>query len=113
MDKLKQYQTIIRKVLSEYAAFLESSPDRNYRVAMLFDDEHAQYAVRRIGASEKKRFRYTDIHIAITSGKIWIEEDMTEDGIATALLEQSIPQRDLVLGFQLPYVREQLAFAVA
>ena len=55
------------------------------------------YAVRRIGAWEKKRFRYTDIHISITNGKIWIEEDMTEDGMATALLEQGIPKRDIVL----------------
>lgn len=113
MDRLKHYQAVIRKVLSEYAAFLQSSPDLNYKVAILFDDEHAQYAVRRIGAWEKKRFRYTDIHISITNGKIWIEEDMTEDGIASALLEQGIPKSDIVLGFQPPYVREQMEFAVA
>jgi len=76
MDKLKHYQAAIRKVLSEYAAFLQSSPDLNYKVAILFDDEQ------------------------------WIEEDMTEDGIATALLEQGIPKRDIVLGFQPPYIRE-------
>ncbi len=49
MDKLKQYQKVIRQVLTDYARFLESSPDANYKVAMLFDDEHGQYAVRRIG----------------------------------------------------------------
>lgn len=113
MDKLKQYQAIIRKVLTEYAAFLESSPDRNYKVAMLFDDEHGQYAVRRIGDWTKKRFRYTDVHISITNGKIWVEEDMTEDGIVNALLEEGIPKSDIVLGFQPPYIREQMEFAVA
>lgn len=113
MDKLKQYQKVIRQVLTDYARFLESSPDANYKVAMLFDDEHGQYAVRRIGTWEKKRFRYTDIHISPLNGKIWIEEDMTEEGIATALLEQGIPKSDIVLGFQPPYVREQMEFAVA
>ncbi len=38
---------------------------------------------------------------------------MTEDGIATALLEQGIPKREIVLGFQPLYVREQMEFAVA
>lgn len=113
MDQLKQYQRAIRKVLTEYATFLESSPDRNYKVAKLFDDEHGQYAVRRIGDWQKKRFRYTDLHISITNGKVWIEEDMTEDGIANALVEAGIPQNAIVLGFQPPYVREQMAFAVA
>ena len=113
MDKLKQYQTAIRKVLTEYAEFLQSSPDLNYKVSILFDDEHGQYAVRRIGDWEVKRFRYTDIHISVTNGKIWIEEDMTEDGIVTALLEQGIPKSDIVLAFQPPYVREQMEFAVA
>lgn len=113
MDKLKLHQTVIRKVLTDYATFLESSPDLNYKVAMLFDDEHGQYAVRRLGSWEKKRFRYTDIHISLSNGRIWIEEDMTEDGIATALLEQGIPKSDIVLGFQPPYVREQMEFAVA
>lgn len=106
MDKLKHYQAVIRKVLTEYATFSQSSPDLNYKVAMLFDDEHAQYAVRRIGTWEKKRFRYTDLHISITNGKIWIEEDMTEKGIANALLAEGIPKSDIVLGFQPPYIRE-------
>lgn len=112
MDRLK-YQQVIRQVLTEYALFLESSPDKNYKVAMLFDDEHGQYAVRRLGSWDKRRFRYTDIHISITNDKIWIEEDMTEEGIATALLEHGIPKRDIVLGFQPPYAREAMEFAVA
>lgn len=45
MDQLKQYQAVIRRVLTEYAAFLASSPARNYKVAVLFDDEHEQYAL--------------------------------------------------------------------
>lgn len=113
MDKLKHYQTVIRKTLTDYATFLQSSPDLNYKVAMLFDDEHGQYAVRRIGDWAKKRFRYTDIHISIANGKIWIEEDMTEEGIANALVEAGIPKSDIVLGFQPPYIREQMEFAVA
>ncbi len=113
MDSVAEYKKIIRNVLTTYAKFLESSPDLNYRVAVLFDGEHGQYAVRRIGSWEKKRFRYTDLHLSLTNGKVWIEEDMTENGIADELVARGIPKSDIVLGFQPPYVRAALDFAVA
>jgi len=45
--------------------------------------------------------------------KIWIEEDMTEDGIATYFLEQGVPREDIVLAFHPPFMRPLTEFAVA
>jgi hypothetical protein len=45
--------------------------------------------------------------------KIWIEEDMTEDGIATYFLEQGVPREDIVLAFHPPFIRPLTEFAVA
>jgi len=45
--------------------------------------------------------------------KIWIEQDWTEDGIATELMKAGVPPEDIVLAFQEPEVRALGEFAVA
>ena len=45
--------------------------------------------------------------------KIWIEEDWTEEGVATYFLEHGVPNQDIVLGFQPPQMREYTEFAAA
>jgi hypothetical protein len=82
-------------------------------VVLVFDDEHNQYLLRRLGWGENSRIRQTDLHLAIRDGKIWIEEDWTEEGIATYLLEHGVPNHDIVLGFQPPQMRPFTEFATA
>jgi len=43
----------------------------------------------------------------------WIEQDWTEKGIATELLESGVPNEDIVLGFRHPERRPLTEFAVA
>ena len=107
MDRVNQYQEIIRAVMSEYAAFLIAPPIPKYKVALALDDEHGQYMLRRVGWSASERYQYTDLHLMLDNGKIWIEEDMTEDGITQELVAQGVPRDDIVLGFQPPYLRLQ------
>jgi hypothetical protein len=52
------------------------------------------------------------MHIDIKDGKIWIQHDGTEVGIATLLLEQGVPANDIVLGFHTPFMRQFTEFAV-
>ena len=107
MDRIDQYQKIIREVMSEYAAFLAVPPTPKYKVALALDDEHGQYMLRRVGWSEKERYQYTDLHLMLDDDKIWIEEDMTEDGITQELVAQGVPREDIVIGFHPPYLRSQ------
>ena len=66
-----------------------------------------------MGWTPDSRMRQTRLHIALKNGKIWIEEDWTEEGIATFFLEQGAPHDDIVLGFQPPEMRPYTEFATA
>jgi len=59
------------------------------------------------------RFVPCPIHIEIQNGKIWIQRDFTEEGIANQLLEIGVPKTDIVLGFRAPYVRQFTEFSVS
>ena len=49
----------------------------------------------------------------LKDGKIWLEEDWTEQGIATELLKAGVPKEAIVLAFQPPEMRQLSEFAVA
>ena len=68
-----------------------------------------------VGWSEKPRRRVHGclIHIDILDGKVWIQRDGTEDGVALDLEEAGIPKSDIVLGFQEPEVRHLTEYAAA
>lgn len=53
------------------------------------------------------------MHVRLRNGKIWIEEDGTEDGFASHLLEAGVPKSDIVLAFHAPWERQYTEFAVA
>jgi len=113
MDRVDMYITLIKQALREYVALVQKSPHLPYQVVMAFDDEHHQYLVRKVGWKENKRILKTVLHLALQNGKIWIEEDLTEEGIATWLLEHGVPHTDIVLSFQPPLMRAYSEFAVA
>jgi hypothetical protein len=49
--------------------------------------------------------------VRLCHGKFWIEDDMTEEGIATDLLQAGVPKEDIVLAFQPPEARQFTEFA--
>ncbi|MGC1305871.1 MAG: element excision factor XisI family protein [Phormidesmis sp.] len=51
------------------------------------------------------------MHLDIKDGKIWIQHDGTEAGIATQLLELGVPANDIVLAFHSPNMRKFTEFA--
>ena len=48
----------------------------------------------------------------IKDGKIWIQHDGTEVGIALELVKQGVPKHDIVLGFHAPFKRQFTEFAI-
>jgi len=58
------------------------------------------------------RLRTTVIHIDIRAGKVWIQHDGTEDGVAGELVEAGIPREQIVLAFHHPSKRKYSEFAV-
>jgi len=53
------------------------------------------------------------VHVEIIGGKIWIQADWTERGVAADIEEAGIPKSDIVLGFQPPHIRPYTEYAVA
>jgi hypothetical protein len=53
----------------------------------------------------------TIIHVDIRDGKIWIQRDFTEEGVASELVDLGVPKTDIVLCFKLPYMRQFTGFA--
>jgi hypothetical protein len=53
------------------------------------------------------------VYVRLRDGKFWVEEDWTEEGIATALLTAGVPKEDIVLAFHEPKMRQYTDFAVA
>ncbi len=113
MDKLSHYQTLIRDFFTAYEKFLTAPPKPELDVVVAIDDEHCQYILFKAGWKEDDYRRYFALHVTIRNGKIWIEEDMTEEGIATYFLEQGVPPDDIVLGFQPPQMRPYTECAAA
>jgi hypothetical protein len=117
MDQVNSssYSTLVKQALAEYkTSFVANSLDPlPYELTLVFDDEHQQYIVRSVGWQKNKRILTTILHVAIRNGKIWIEEDWTEEGIATYFLDHGVPNDHIVLGFHAPTMRPYTEFAVA
>ena len=111
MDNLDQYRQLIRRVLTEYASHRYlNSPVTNETV---FDREADRYLVMMLGREDKKRIHGCLIHVEIIDGKIWIQRDGTEYGIANEFVDAEVPKDKIVLGFKSPERRKYTEFATA
>ncbi len=53
------------------------------------------------------------LHLYIVNGKIWIQRDGTEDGVALELEEAGVPREDIVLAWHPPHLRPYTDYAAA
>ncbi len=113
MDKVEQYRGLIKGYLQEYKKVWSNALPAGVEMTSLFDDETQNYLVLEAGWTKKQYIRHIPLHVMLRNYKIWIEEDMTEEGIATYFLEHGVPREDIVLGFQPPEMRQYTEFAVA
>jgi len=113
MDKIEQYRNLIKRYLRDYKAMWSNAMPAGVEMIHLFDDETQNYLLLELGWTKKQYVRHIPLHVMLRNHKIWIEEDMTEEGIATYFLQQGVPREDIVLGFQPPEMRPYTEFAVA
>lgn len=111
-NKLIRYRQIIKQILNRYVELINRHPTPNRETEVVFDEEHDHYMLVNLGWSQKQRIQGNTLHLRLRNGKIWIEEDWTEQGIATDLLEAGIPKEDIVLAFHHPTMRPLTEFAV-
>ncbi len=113
MDKLVKYDQILKKLLKAHAASSKQTDVLYPEVQVIIDSQHHHYMLYRVGWFGRQRVRAVLLYIHIHENKIWIEEDGTEDGVATDLLDAGVPNEDIVLAFHHPDVRPLTEFAVA
>ncbi len=111
MDRLEQYRTIIEQVLTQRVNDLKDFPD--LRDKTVFDRRTDSYLLLRQGWDKSRRVHAIIVHLEILNGKIWVQEDWTEHGMAADLEEAGVPKSDIVLGFQPPQVRPYTEYAAA
>ncbi|GAK52404.1 hypothetical protein U14_03655 [Candidatus Moduliflexus flocculans] len=113
MDKIARYRELIKRMLSEYADAVAKHLQNGVETMLVFDDTRDQYLWLKTGWKKRHRVYATTVHVRLKNDKIWIEQDWTEDGIATDLLREGVPNEDIVLGFCDPERRDETEFAVA
>ncbi|MBD2445647.1 XisI protein [Nostoc sp. FACHB-152] len=111
MDTRLKYQSIIKYVLQNHADYRATLTD-GYTSEVVFDDERGQYLLLDMGWNGDKYLHATPIHISLIGGKVWIQYDDTEEGVATDLMAEGISKEDIVLGFRHPKIRQHTGFAV-
>ena len=111
MDKLNSYRSIIKRILTRHA---EQSPSLGQIVTVPVFDEHSDnYMVVDMGWDRTGRVHSVALHLQLQNGKVWVEVDGTESGIAQELLDAGVPKEDIVLEFYRPERRRLTEFAVA
>lgn len=109
MEKIKIYRHYIQQLLTERA---ERVWDNRIQAETIFDPICDRYQLVYVGWHETERIYGVVLHIDIIDGKIWIQQDGTEVGIANTLVDLGIPKTEIVLGFDPPMVRGDTEFAV-
>lgn len=114
MDRIKQYGEIIRQAVCGSNECMNASvADDGIETLFLCDLDAGQFELLNLGWQGKKRVCSITLLVRLKDDKIWIEEDWTEDGIASRLLELGIPHGDIVLAFHPPHLRPLTDFAAA
>ncbi|HET6384912.1 MAG TPA: XisI protein [Armatimonadota bacterium] len=113
MDRTSDYRAIIKRLLLEKEALFRRFGQDGHEQSCVFDEERDQYLLVNTGWVRERRQHGATLYLRIRDGKIWIEEDWTEDGIAAELVANGVPKADVVLGFQPPSVRSRTEFAAA
>lgn len=110
MDKLEQYRQYVQQIIREYSQFKPSYGE--VELETIFDMAHDHYQLLSVGWNGYKRIYGSILHVDIRDGKIWIQYDGTEEGIANRLVKMGVPNSDIVLAFHPEFKRQYTDFAV-
>ncbi|OCQ98349.1 DNA element excision controlling factor XisI [Nostoc sp. MBR 210] len=112
MDKLTEYPKLIKRILTEYIELCQLHPNPGIETFLIVDESKAHYIWMNLGWQNGDRISAMTVYVRIRDDKFWIEEDWTENGIATDLLRAGVSKEDIVLAFHEPKMRQYTNFAV-
>jgi hypothetical protein len=111
MDALASYRRLVRKKLME----LTQVPYAHGHIELetVFDPKSDRYLVMILGRENQRRVHGCLVHVDIIDGKLWIQRDGTEQGLANEFIEAGVPKEHIVLGFRSPEMRKHTGLAIA
>jgi XisI protein len=109
MAAINEYRRYIQQLLIEHAKLVW---DNRIEAEIIFDTERDRYQLVYVGWRDSKRVYGVVLHVDIIDGKIWVQQDGTEVGIANKLVELGVSKEDIVLGIDPPKMRQYTDFAV-
>lgn len=113
LTKSTEYPKLIQRILTEYVELSNRHPNPDIETFLIIDEAKAHYIWMNLGWQNGDRVTGMTVYVRIRDGQFWIEEDWTEDGIATALIRAGVPPEDIVLAFHEPSMRPYTKFVVA
>ena len=109
MENIDVYRQYIQEILTEHSKLVW---DKRITAETIFDRENDRYQLVYVGWKGAERLYGVVLHVDIIDGKIWVQQDGTEAGIANKLVERGISKQNIVLGFDPPMMRQYTDFAV-
>ena len=110
---LKHWRNVIRDYITDIASVPHPEPVQLTDRVVLDEASDTYLLIVNGWKDGYKRQHGIILHVEINDGKIWIQADGTEDGIAQALVDAGVPTDRIVLAFKSPRMREYSEFAVA
>lgn len=111
MDNLNELKQAAIQVIQDYYDFLGSDPDSELQ--MVIDEKNHHYLLLETGWYQDQRLYGSIIHIDLINGKLWIQNDSTEEGVGNELVKLGISPQQIVLAFKTLERRKITDFAVA
>lgn len=111
MDRIAEYRKIIKDVITKYAQFPPAYGVID--IETIFDEANDHYEMMYVGWQKHRRVHGCVLHIDIRGGKVWIQHDGTEEGVAEELVEAGIPRDHIILAFHPEDVRQYTDYAIA
>lgn len=111
MEKITHYSAILERIIADEAERVSTQSD--VEVCVICDPFRHHYQLLYLGWQGINRVFSPLIHLRIHNDKVWIEQDGTEDGVATRLLAAGLSHEEIVLAFYSPQKRPFTDFAVA
>lgn len=102
------YSELVQTVLERHT---ENHLSEDTEKELIFDCQTNRYLLVHLGWENEERVYGCVVHVDIKDGKIWIQRDGTEVGVANELVTAGVPKQDIVLGFHAPYKRKFTEFA--
>jgi XisI protein len=85
----------------------------NVEVQLIFDIDREHYQWMNVGWEGSVRVYRSIVHFDRRDGKIWLQQNLTNQNPAAELMEMGVAREDIILGLQPPYKRQYTDYGVA